>query len=362
MYSRIALTGFVACFFISSAEGYGPPGHAMVGAIADQRLASKPVAIKIADLLDGITLERAAKLPDDIKAWDKGDFDAFHLPTHPEVEADLVAFVKANPVTDHIRQDHHTFHFTDVPLFKGVKYASGKIGRNDCDVVHVIPFCVKVLDGTESDNNAFKINKRIAVILLAHLVGDIHQPLHVGALYFDENGAVTNPDTKKKSFHTKGGGTLTLTLPRPDDHGHARARFSSLHSYWDGESVKFALDAVNKDIRANRKGTAKNPDIGDPDIAKRLAADEPAGWKINETGIKLSIAWADEILPAAQEAHDRLDITKITTQGLFANGHAEERLKGGANSSYDEFAGRTVRAALHKAGWRLADLLENAIK
>jgi hypothetical protein len=39
------------------AQAYGPKGHAMVGAIADQRLGGKPIATKLSNLLDGLTLE-----------------------------------------------------------------------------------------------------------------------------------------------------------------------------------------------------------------------------------------------------------------------------------------------------------------
>src|SRR6266545_723263 len=73
-------------------QAFGPKGHSMVGAIADQRLAGKPVSTKVSDLLDGLTLAEAALLPDNIKDWDfanpETDPDTFHLPTHPVIEQD----------------------------------------------------------------------------------------------------------------------------------------------------------------------------------------------------------------------------------------------------------------------------------
>src|SRR3954466_11518042 len=95
---------FLAGLFLAPAQAYGPKGHAMVGAIADQRLAGKPVASKIADLLARLTLEEAALLPDKIKAWDKKDPphpDTFHLLDHPLIEKELVAFWYANPPKNH---------------------------------------------------------------------------------------------------------------------------------------------------------------------------------------------------------------------------------------------------------------------
>ena len=60
--------------------GYGPRGHALVGAIADRRLAQKTtIKNKLKVLLDGLTLQRAATLPDEIKGLDSTP-NGFHLP------------------------------------------------------------------------------------------------------------------------------------------------------------------------------------------------------------------------------------------------------------------------------------------
>ena len=61
----------VISLFSVNTLAYGPRGHQLVGAIADRRLArNRAVARKVRTLLDGITLERAATLPDEIKSWD----------------------------------------------------------------------------------------------------------------------------------------------------------------------------------------------------------------------------------------------------------------------------------------------------
>jgi len=56
------------------------------------------------------------------------------------------------------------------------------------------------------------ITKRVAVILLAHYVGDMHQPLHVGAQYFNSNGHVTNPDVSGSAYADAGGNNILLLL------------------------------------------------------------------------------------------------------------------------------------------------------
>jgi hypothetical protein len=74
------------------------------------------------------------------------------------------------------------------------KYGDGKIGRGNWDVVHTTPYCIGVLHGEITEDNPRKITRTIAVILLAHCVGDIHQPLHVGAEYFNETGEPIDPE------------------------------------------------------------------------------------------------------------------------------------------------------------------------
>jgi hypothetical protein len=341
----------------------------MVGAIADARLAGKPVGGKLADLLDGLTLAEAALLPDNIKDWDKNgpdDPDTFHLPAHPAIEQALAAFHKANPPAGRdyskLPPNHHWFHYTDVPVAEGVTYASGKTGRSQWDVVQMIPFCIKVLQGKTPEDNDRKITKRVAVILLAHYVGDIHQPLHVGAQYFDENGKPVNPDTAGPAFADEGGNSLLLVLQHSGDHGHPTATHK-LHSYWDDDTVETALDLLRKQIRPNR--TAASGQISEGDIARRLATQEPAAWKPPEDVAveKWSFAWADEILPVAREAHERLTFTHIRVDPVHktATGQALEKT-GQAGPSYHDWSGKVVRDELHKAGWRLAALFEAVVK
>ena len=45
---------------------YAPLGHEIVGAIADERLANTPTATNIRTLLDGLSLEKAAVIADEI--------------------------------------------------------------------------------------------------------------------------------------------------------------------------------------------------------------------------------------------------------------------------------------------------------
>src|SRR5436309_1048142 len=55
-------------------------------------------------------------------------------------------------------------------------------------------------------------DKREALLALAHYMGDIHQPLHVGAVYLDANGKRVNPDggTFDPKTATRGGNQILV--------------------------------------------------------------------------------------------------------------------------------------------------------
>ena len=111
---------------------------------------------------------------------------------------------RPRPTTKSAIPSHHWFHYTDVPLADAEKYADGKAGRSQWDIVHMMRYCIAVLQGEEPEDNARKITKPIAVILLAHFVGDIHQPLHVGAQYFDAQGQSGQSRPGERDFPGRG--------------------------------------------------------------------------------------------------------------------------------------------------------------
>jgi hypothetical protein len=362
MTQRFALALMtLAAVSAGPSQAFGPKGHQTVGAIADQRLANRPVASKIHDLLDGLTLEEAAVLPDEIKSWDSkppSDPRAFHLKDHPVIEADLVKFWKAH--SDKAARDYHrNFHFADVPVGGNSKYADGTTGRSEFDLVHLINVCIKVLQTGEEQ---LAITPRVAVILLAHYVGDIAQPLHVGSQYFDSDGRPSNPDKDKGKLELGdvGGNNLMLILRSESERGRSHSSVN-LHSYWDDETVDTAYQIVLGEIASGR--SAPSGSITDAMIKRRLALKEPAGWKLpaDVTIDKYAEKWADDVLPLANEAHARLDFKNVVAHGKSVRGFAEEKDPQPDGKSYADWSGMVVRNGLHKAGWRLADILEKAI-
>ncbi|MEP6685483.1 MAG: S1/P1 nuclease [Verrucomicrobiota bacterium] len=348
-------------------HAYGQEGHHIVGAIADERLANTPTGRSIAQLLDGMTLREAAQVPDTIKGWDKIGIEdpkaLKYFSSRPRIAEQLREFWKANQPTHDPNSpmpSHHWFHYTDVPV-EAAKYSSGKTGRNQWDIVHMITYCVAVLRGEIPEENPRKITKPIAVILLAHYVGDIHQTVHVGAQYFDQSGHKVNPDLGKPALEDQGGNSISLEVS-----GGNSDKPKKLHSFWDGDPV-LAMFPGNIAAIEDKDSRRAQMDAAEKNLVHQFASQEPRAWRL-PASLPLkdyAEAWADEILPLAREAHDRLTFQEMTTKvqddgSSIATGSAREKPMPD-HLSYRAWSAMIVRAEIHKAGWRLADLLEKAV-
>jgi hypothetical protein len=97
-----------------------------------------------------------------------------------------------------------------------------------------------------------------------------------------------------------------------------------------------------------------------------MATHEPRNWQVPSNVALDSYAevWADEILPIAREAHERLEFRNVKpfldNGRIVAAGEAIEKSAPG-QTQYGAWASDVVRDELHKAGWRLADLLEKIL-
>jgi hypothetical protein len=274
------------------------------------------------------------------------------------IEADLVKFWKAHNKKD--QPDYHrNFHFTDVPVGSNSKYGDGTIGRKDFDLVHMITACVKVLQANTEDTQ-LAITPRVAVILLAHYVGDLHQPLHVGAQYFNSDKKISNPDTGGEALSDVGGNNITLVVSEESERGALNQSYV-LHTYWDDNTVETMFDLVKAEIAGS---TSAPHGAITRDMAKKfLGSKEPAGWKLaaDVPLDKYAERYADDVLPFSNQAHSRLEFSGIAVNGQKVNGFAHEKQPQPDGVAYGDWAGGVVRVTIHKGGWRLADLLEKAI-
>ncbi len=222
-------------------------------------------------------------------------------------------------------------------------------------------FCVQVLKGEVPEDNPRKITKPVAIILLAHYVGDIHQPLHVGAEYFDQSGNKIDPDNGKPGLEDQGGNSIILELPSGDGYAEKKGK---LHSYWDGDPVYAQFPSLPRDLKGKARTEALK--IPKQEFIAKLASEEPKNWR-TPANVKVEDfgeAWANDILPQAREAYERLRFVNVHRKpeinSNVAEGTAMEQPMPD-HLSYRNWSARVVHDDLHKAGWRLADLLEKAL-
>ena len=97
-----------------------------------------------------------------------------------------------------------------------------------------------------------------------------------------------------------------------------------------------------------------------------MATHEPRDWQMPSNASIDSYAeiWADEILPIARDAHARLEFRNVKPlldgDRVVATGEAIEK-PAADRTLYRAWATAIVRDELHKAGWRLADLLQKIL-
>ncbi|MEY2542951.1 MAG: Nuclease, partial [Verrucomicrobiota bacterium] len=191
----------------------------------------------------------------------------------------------------------------------------------------------------------------------------IHQPLHVGAEYFNHAGQAVDPDKNQPGIEDEGGNTLMLELIRgtPEQMAH---RPLKLHGFWDNDAVMANLPpfspTLSKEERYQKIDQAKRT------LIDRFAKEQPPNWRApaNIALKNYGEFWADDIMPAAREAHERLQFINVhqtvdQERDVMAGDAREKNMRDGVG--YSDWSAKTVREQLHKAGWRLADLLTQAV-
>ncbi len=295
--------------------GYGNDGHQAVGTIAERHLEGTHALEMAHSLLKkGDGLDRASTWLDRAKLPDK------YLST------EMTDFIANNP-------DHHSFHYCDIP-FQQNAYREGLTGTNQHDIVHIMEICIKVLQAPNDDSaNPLKINKRLALMMLTHLVGDLHQPLHVGCSYVDGENHFVDPETGAKGLPDAGGNFFHINTRKG----------KALHAYWDNLTVKDAGDhlGIEDFPAALMKANPPKPEWN----AKGDVVTWPAQWATDT--LSLSATCFEGLQP-----HDRFLVPKDEKH--------EEHFEWIVNlpAGYQEKSRDTVELELSKAGYRLAMLLK----
>jgi S1/P1 Nuclease len=240
----VVAAAIAAACAASAAWSWGATGHSEVGKIADDILADHPKAgAQVRAILGEVTLEQAGPWADCLRSvagppgFAYSHSDIYGAPCvvfeGPERKAEMESYVRRNwsNCASHAPGGCHTqYHFLDVALQRQ-RYEEGVVGTNDYDIVRAINAAIVVLRGGTAPA-PFDFTRRDALMMLVHLVGDLHQPLHVGSVFLDEQGRVVDPDSSDAERHraeratlTNGGNSLVWS---------ENGRQLNLHSAWDG--------------------------------------------------------------------------------------------------------------------------------
>lgn len=327
--SCFLLASFCCVGFGPRAFGFGHEGHEAVAILALQKLHADQAAN---DPKAAVALQNITKL--------LGNEDMAAV----AVWADWVRLKETNLSTTVIHDIDARFpgngdwHFVDLPLGTSA-YATNAVSAQDNDVVHGINKCIAMLES--ADTSAEQDHHLVALKFLVHLVGDIHQPLHVACGYYQTNksGIVRDPVKAASLPDDRGGNQLLST---------ASSHSASLHHLWDSDLV-FAQTslAVSK--------------VQGSDVANALSGDMTANLFPKATGDHHDWAakWATDSTRAAVAAYNGIKVPVIT--GLTNHGKeiVPTPMKNFRKNDYIARHDEAAKQQLLKASWHLAELLEN---
>jgi hypothetical protein len=304
---------FLACCAVTTAFGWGDEGHRAIGAMAEKLIAGTPAGAHVRALLGDETLATASVWADQVKGRN-------------DQTPEMLAFKTANP-------NHPVHHYTDIP-FEEPRYRDDSVGATNVDVVHAIPACILILQGRAVEQNMFSnVTQKVALRLLAHYVGDIHQPLHVGAGYLDGTNFI-DPNGYAK--------------PYKDDQGANRLLFggtNKLHFFWDITVVQLAMTNAH----------AQTPE----EYAGILLTKPQPAWRDSGSLMSWDRDWANECLPLSAKIHDVTVLNEDDTQLDYRTGQPRPQwhIKD-LTPEQIAWSTKTAEEQMTKAGYRLAEMLQ----
>jgi hypothetical protein len=349
---KLALLAILAGAFVSlDAAAWGNDGHRAVGAIADKLIKGSHAEREVkALLLPGESLEGIANWADCVKGTYCG-------PQTPE----MVDYVNANP-------KHGEYHYTDVP-FQLDHYHDGDVGTAPDDVVQTLKEAIAVLQGKDKpETNPHRFTKRQALILITHMTGDIHQPLHVGAAFVDKNAHFVVPRSKADIddagiYDSRGGNNFLLddariealaagAIPPGEPKAAAQPNGTSdkpksltrpFHSYWDSTVVDYAFRRIRT---KTPEQFAQAAIASRPDVARNGGA--AASWPYQ---------WADDALAVSKAVYDGVTVGAIVPQ-VSKKGETYYTWTMDVPQNYPVPSSAIAKTQLIKGGYHLAWLLQ----
>jgi hypothetical protein len=303
---------------------WGGEGHITVGKVAS--LYAKPQTMqKIRQILKpGETLASISTWADDVKNR-VGQHD-------PDTDTNQFLQDVAH------NEKNRDWHFDDLPL-KCNSYQTCGDFTTDTDVVSMLVVCIHTLQGQPDPNHP--LSQRNALRLLVHLVGDLHQPLHVGSGYINQNGPghtiviEKDPQTilNKNLKDNKDRGANLLVFDSHNDN---------LHSFWDTTLVRDLMAATHKNT-PNKLGI----------FLKNNVTPNPSTWNGQGPPDTWPAQWATDSLHLSNDAAYKS--VQITGQHQFQHNTVFDITRA---NNYESVNTPVVRVQLAKAGYRLAKLLD----
>ncbi|HVG07766.1 MAG TPA: S1/P1 nuclease [Thermoanaerobaculia bacterium] len=329
-------------------EFFGIERHELIAEVAGTLLTSqhaKKQVRRILDLLKAGSLGDIAGWADRVKRREPSSSD------DPETFAFL---------SDKRNRNNASWHFVNLPL-DADSYSRERYPQftGPEDVVQMTNHCISALLGQPD-----RFSEANALRLLTHLVGDLHQPIHVGCCYLKEipgpTGArlVRDPDEAAKGNLRNDQGGNRLVLPLPGN--------PSLHSYWDsalGESEHHHDEAHALASQPAETDNFETPRfVADAGTRSRyvarvretvlstalVLADPP---DTNPDPLSLATSWAGESLMAARSAYESIAIASQLNGGKF-------RVDWEGKAAYDARNAPLIRKRIESASRNLALLLD----
>ncbi|MCC8972549.1 S1/P1 nuclease [Bradyrhizobium brasilense] len=329
------LSLLVALLLPQRAFAWNATGHQIVGSIADQLLTVN--ASRQVKLLLGVGLREAGPWLDCVKSVRKQpDGTLSYSPPKEEYDKPCKAFSNDHSaMIDYVGRNwvncvypevpntsantgcHNTYHFDDVAVQRD-RFDRNYVGTNDHDLVAAINAAIAVLLDRPAPPPFDIKNKREALFMLAHLVGDLGQPLHVAAPYLGPDGSLVDPDvthTIDPSTETAGGNWIK------------DGASDNFHSEWDDNPKDLTDTAPQALVDAARALPPQTGAIED--------------W---------SVAWATDTIAVAKRAMAKVKYTQTGPRLWsidFQDGH----------DAYFRDADQTKKDQYVKCGARLAAIL-----
>jgi hypothetical protein len=327
---RLAAT-LVALLLIVSAStpafGWGDKGHKTIGQIAQLRLANTNTLTRIKNILrPGETLSSVAIWADRVK-----DEDNFST-TAVNPDSDTQNFFR-----NLANRRNRKWHFVNLALHcTSYNDVTCKPFTASNDIVQMINLSIRKLQG----GSVPQLTRRNALRLLVHLVGDLHQPLHVGVGYInvddDHNQILIEREpmrVRQNDFPSDGGGNDLLIAGEESDN---------LHSFWDGDLV----DEADGDQSIVQFATLLNS----------LIPPAPS-WNTQGNVSTWAAQWASDTLQVSNER--AYDSTVRIKKVVVIDDRPKYRTTLGTNYTAQNIP--VVKLQLEKGGYRLAKLLQTIL-